>query len=68
MTTTPLPVELSLPTWRRLPVSRRQRLAVLVGQLAWRRLNPEQPATASPGEEDVHGHRPADGQDQRASP
>ena len=64
MTFIPPTSESSLPTWRRLPVTRRRRLAVLIGQLAWRQLDPKRPAPKpTPGEEEVHDHHPADGQD-----
>jgi DNA-directed RNA polymerase specialized sigma24 family protein len=37
---------------------------VQIGQLTWRQLDPTRPAPKpTPGEEEVHDHHPADGQD-----
>ena len=62
---TPLP-----PIWRRLPIDRRRRLAVLIGRMAWRRLDPARaaPPAEPPGEERADGTPNPPGEDQRPPP
>jgi hypothetical protein len=69
MATASLKTSPPLPTWRRLPMDRRRRLAVLVGQLAWRQLHPERASLPTvPNEEDADGPCYADRQDQGTPP
>jgi hypothetical protein len=51
--------------WRRLPVIRRRRIAVLIGQMARRQLGERPEAPGRPGHEPCD---PAAGQDHRSSP
>jgi hypothetical protein len=59
----------SVPSWRRIPADRRRRLAVLIGQLAWRCLDPDRTAAVPVlGGEDAHDRPDDTGQDPRQPP